>query len=259
MSDDSVNFKAQYKPNCVYNQVMNETSHTETKYDASPAMIQMLKEKGIENNSKTDKTMKVLIVLKTGSLGSQSSFPFSMEYLKTTSKVGTADIPDSTTFYGTDTLGKTPVIDSLTSPKELSTDFKKELASTVQNILQESCGPEKKMKVGEYFTRESPTNIDMGGIKLQITTTTTYQLKSIENNTATFEIATVYTFNSTITNHTYKAEGEGKGMLVYDLKDNYYKDYSEKVVFGMSMDIGGIYAVINSTTDINIQTTLEQN
>ncbi len=258
MNKDTVDFKVQYKPDCVYNQVMNEKTKMESKFDASPAMLQALKDKGVENPTKKQNEMTVLIALKTGRLGPQNTFPFAMEYLKTTSKDGHVEIPDSSIFYGVDTIGKIPVIDSMSSPK-MSDYMKRALTSSVQNLLQESCGPEKNLKVGEQFTRESPMNMDLGGIKLQLTITTTYKLKSINAGTAAFDISQVYNLNSTITDHTFKAEGEGKGKLVYDLKNNYYRDYTVNMVLGISMDIGGLYAEINTESNIDIQTTLTQN
>ncbi len=255
---NSIDFKVEYKPDCIYNQLMNEKTKMESKFDASPVMLQTLKDKGIENPSKKQNEMSVLIALKTGKLGPQNTFPFTMEYLKTTSKEGHIEIPDSSLFYGLDTIGKIPVIDSMSSPK-MNDYMKKALISSVQNLLQESCGPQKNLKVGEKFTRESPMNMDMSGIKLQLTITTTYKLNSINAGTAAFDISQVYSLNSTITDHTFKAEGEGKGKLVYDLKDNYYRDYNVNMVLAMSMDIGGLYAEINSESDIDIQTTLVQN
>lgn len=202
--------------------------------------------------------MTILVALKAGKLGPQNTFPFMLEYLKTTSKDGSKEIPDSTIFYGIDTIGRIPVIDSM-STHGMNEFIKKNLISTVENLLQQSCGPEKKLKVGEFFTRETPLNLDVGGIKLQLMITTTYQLKSIENGDANFDISQVYSLSSTITDHTFKAEGEGKGKVVYDIKDNYYKDYNSDVVLNMSMDIGGLYAEINSETNMDIQTTLVQN
>jgi len=257
--DSNVEFKVAYKPDCVYNQIMNEKTRMESKYDASPAMLQTLKNKGIENPSKKENEMSVLVVLKTGKLGPQNTFPFTMEYLKTTSKDGKKEIPDSTMFYGTDTIGKVPRIDSMTTPGEVNDFLKSSLISSVQNMLQESCGPEKTLKPGEQFTSEAPMNMNMGGIKLQMIITTTYKLKSIDAATATFDISQVYSLNSTISDHTFKAEGEGKGKLVYDLKDNYYRNYNVNMVLGLSMDIGGLYAEINTESNIDIQTTLVQN
>lgn len=256
---DSIDFNVEYKPDCIYNQIMNEKSQMESKYEASAAMLQSLKDKGIENPSKKEDDMSVSIVLKTGTVGPQNIFPFTMEYLKTTSKSGKKEIPDSTLFYGNDTLGKIPRIDSITTPGGMNQFLKNNLLSSVQNLLQESCGPSKKLKLGEQFTRAIPMNMDLGGIKLQMIITTTYKLKSIHDNVADFDISQVYSLNSTVTDHTFKAEGEGNGKLVYDMKDSFYKDYNVKMALGMSMDIGGIYAEINTESTIDIETTLVQN
>ncbi len=258
-NSDVLNFKVEYKPDCVYKQTMTDKTQTETKYDATPEVLQTLKDKGIQNPSKLNNNISVLITLKTGKLGPQNIYPFTMNYIKTESKDGKKEIPDNTFFYGTDTLGRVPMIDSVSPLPDMTADAKKKLVSAVQDMLQESCGPEKKLKVGEQFTREAPMNVDMGFTKLRMTVTSTYSLKNIANNVATFEITQVYALNSTIKNHTFKADGVGKGNIVYDISDNYYKDYAINMTLNMSMDNGGIFANIKTDSNIDIQTSLVQN
>lgn len=258
-NNDILNFKAEYKPDCVYNQTMSDKTNMETKYDASPEILQALKDKGVENPTKIANEVTVQITLKTGKLGPQNIYPFTLTYLKTTSKDGKKEIPDNTLFYGTDTLGHIPIIDSVTTTPAIAGDVKKNLISTVQELLQESSGPEKSLKVGDQFTRETPMNVDLGFTKLRMDVSNTYVLKNIVNGLATFEITQVYTLSSTINEHTFRAEGKGKGNIVYDISGNYYKDYAIDMALAISMDNGGIFANINTESNIDIQTTLVQN
>lgn len=258
-NSDIVNFKVEYKPGCVYNQTMTDKSEMMTKYDASPEIMQALKDKGVQNPTKTANNVSILIKLKSGKMGPQNIYPFTVEYVKTTSQDGKKEIPDNTLFYGTDTLGKIPVLDSVSSPQELDAKAKKSLLQNIEQLLQESCGPEKTVKMGESFTKVAPMNVDLGITKLQMDVTTTYKLKSMANGLATFDISQIYALNSTVKDHTFKADGTGTGSIVYDVAGNYYKDYSTNMVLNMSMDNGGIFANIHTESNMDIQTTLVQN
>jgi len=238
---------------------MSDKTSMETKYDASPEILQTLKDKGVQNPTKIADDISVQIILKTGKLGPQNIYQFTLAYLKTTSKYGKKEIPDNTLFYGTDTLGHIPVIDSVSASPDIAADIKKNLISTVQELLQESNGQEESLKVGQQFTRENPMNVDLGFTKLRMDVNNTYTLKNIVNGLATFEITQVYTLSSTIKDHTFKAEGTGKGNVVYDISGNYYKDYAIDMALTMSMDNGGIFANIHTESTIDIQTMLVQN
>ena len=240
---------------------MTEKTHMQVKYDATPEILEALKNKGVQNPTENDDEETVLINLKTGKLGPQNIYPFTMEYVKTTGKDSKEEIPDNTLFYGKDTLGRIPVIDSISTPAKntLNVLSKRILLQNVQDLFQKSFEPEKRLKVGEQFVREYPVDEDFGFTKLHMVLTTTYKLVSIANNLATFEIKQVYNLSSTIKDHTFKGEGEGSGKMVYDIADNYYKDYNVNMSLSMSKDIGGIYADIHTQSNISILTELVQN
>jgi hypothetical protein len=67
-SQDSLNFKVQYKPEMSYNQTMEQTMQSEFKYSGSEEFLKTIKEKGIQNPTITNRKSKVESVFKTGKL-----------------------------------------------------------------------------------------------------------------------------------------------------------------------------------------------
>jgi hypothetical protein len=253
-SKDGLTFKVQYKPETKYSQTIEQTSHTDMKYSGSEEFLQKLKDKGVQNPTITDKVSKIESVFKTGKLTDGTNFPLTMEFVRTTSSDGKKDIPDGTLVYGLGSIGNMPTLDSIVS-EGLDEEFKKTLLQAMQSTFSQLSFPEKKVKVGESFSRESPLSIPIAGVTIEMTITTNYKLLSITNGIANFDVSQVYKMKSTITKYTIKATGSGKGKLLYDVSNNYYLKYQIDTEMGMNVKLDNFDLDLNSKSGF-IQTTV---
>lgn len=242
---NELTFKVQYKPKTKYSQTIEQTSHSEMKYSGSEEFLQKIKDKGVQNPTLTDKTSKIESVFKTGKLTDGTNFPLTMEFVKTTSSDGKKDIPDGTIIYGHGSIVSMPTLDSIVS-KGLDDKFKKTLLQTMQSTFSQLSFPEKKVKVGESFSRESPLSIPIAGVIIEMTITTNYKLLNITNDIADFEVSQIYTMKSNITKYTINATGSGKGKLLYDVSNNYFLKYQIDTEMGMNVKLENFDLDINS-------------
>lgn len=247
-------FKVQYKPETKYSQTIEQTSHSEMKYSGSEEFLQKLKDNGVQNPTITDKTSKIESIFKTEKLTPSKTFPLTMEFVKTTSSDGKKEIPDGTLIYGHGSIGNMPTLDSIVS-SELDDEFKKTLLQAMQSTFSQLSFPEKKVKIGESFSRESPLSIPIAGVTIEMAITTTYKLLSITNGIADFDVSQIYTMKSTITKYTIKATGNGNGKLLYDVSNKYYLKYQINTVMGMNIELDNFAIDLNSKSGF-IQTTI---
>jgi hypothetical protein len=247
-------FKVQYKPETKYSQTIEQTSHSEMKYSGSGEFLQKLKDNGVQNPTITDKTSKIESIFKTGKLTNSRTFPLTMEFVKTTSSDEKKEIPDGTLIYGHGSIGNMPTLDSIVS-SELDDEFKKTLLHAMQSTFSQLSFPEKKVKIGESFSRESPLSIPIAGVTIEMEITTTYKLLSITNGIADFDVSQIYTMKSTITKYIIKATGNGNGKLLYDVSNKYYLKYQINTEMGMNIELDNFAIDLNSKSRF-IQTTI---
>ena len=253
-TNDELTFKVQYKPETKYSQTIEQTSHSDIKYSGSEEFLQKLKDKGVQNPAITDKKSKIESVFKTGRLTDGINFPLTLEFIKTTSSDGKKDIPDGTLIYGHCSIGNMPTLDSIVS-NDIDEEFKKSLLQAMQSTFSQLTFPEKRVKVGESFSKESPLSIPIAGVTIELTITTIYKLLSIKNGIADFDVSQVYTMKSNITKYIIKATGSGKGKLLYDASNNYYLKYQIDTEMGIKMKLDNFDLDLNTKSGF-IQTTV---
>jgi hypothetical protein len=251
---DGLIFKVQYNPETKYSQTIEQISHYDMKYSGSEEFLRKLKDKGVQNPTITDKVSMIESVLKTGKSTEGTNFPLTIEFVKTTSSDGKKEIPDGTLIYGHGSIGNMPTLDSIVS-NGLDEGVKKTLLQAMQSIFSQLSFPEKKIKVGESFSIESPLSIPIAGVTIEMEITTNYKLLSITNEIADFDVSQVFTMKSTITNYNFKATGSGKGKLLYDVSNNCNLKYQIDTEIGMNMKLDNFDLDINSKSGF-IQTTV---
>jgi hypothetical protein len=247
-----VKFKVQYKPDMKYNQMIEQKSQTNIKYSGSEDFLKKLKDKGVENPMITSTQSKIETIFKTGKETTKKTFPLTIEFTKTVSSDGKIIIPDGTIIYGNGSNGNMPTLDSIVS-KELDEKFKKSLLQTIQSTLNQLSFPEKKIKIGDSFIRESPLSIPVSGSTIEMTITTYYKLLDIENNIANFDVSSVYTMKSVITKYDIKATGNSKGKMLYDIVNNNLTDYKTDTEMKMNFKLEDLYMDLESKSSF-IQT-----
>lgn len=212
---DGFTFRVQYKPETTYTQTLEQSSHSDIKYSGSKEFLQMLKNKGVQNPAVTDKISSTESVVKTGKVTDGDQYPLTIEFVKSTSSDGKNIIPNGTVIYGRGTTRAMPTLDSIAS-SGLSDDYKKTLLQAMRSTFSQLSFPEKKVKVGESFSIESPLTIPVAGVTIEMTITTTYTLLSVTNGIADIDVTQAYKMKTNVSKYTVSASGSGKGKMLYD-------------------------------------------
>ena len=222
-SNEILDFKPGYSPETIYNQTVINSSDYEMTYSGSENLLKMLKENGTENPVKIKNSFNVETVSKTGKIGKDGDFPITIEYIKASDKDGKSVIPSGTLLFGNTTLSSMPKLDSIVGTG-MEENFKKSIFQMVQSTFNQLALPEKKLKVGESFSQESPLKLPIGGINIEMIITTTYNLKSITAKSAFFDIVQVYSMKFTDTSFESSGSGNGTGKLVYDIPNHFVSE-----------------------------------
>ena len=218
-------FKVELKPEKKYEQTIEQNSEMRIDYSGSAEVIQKLKEKGIQVNTTTVKSSKSQVVNATGKSRKDGHFPIRIEFVKTYSSDGKPAVADGTVIYGKALPGQMPTLDSI-SQADATDEYKRQMLSAMQYLFSQISYPEKKLKIGESFIRETPLSMPISGVTISFNIITTYKLISIKNGQAYINITQEYTMNGLTTTIPIKAKGKGKGTLVYDIANQFYSHYN---------------------------------
>ena len=149
-----------------------------------------------------------------------------------------------------------PKLDSIVS-KDLDETFKNSLLQTLQSTFSQLALPEKKMKIGESFSQESPLKIPVATITFDMLITTTYKLISIQNQIANFDIFQDYALKISDHNQEFKinASGDGKGKLNYNIPNHFATQFNLDIELnlGLKRDEFGLNAKSKSSFKQTVQ------
>lgn len=221
IAQDSIAFKVLFNPETIYKRTNEQSSETVTRYSGSDEVMQRLKEKDIPNPIISEKNSVTEILIKTEKLNKDAQFPLTMTFVKTVSSNSKKTLPDGTIIYGKCTVGKLPVLDSISSTG-MNEDFKAGVLSGAQSVFSQLTFPDKKLAIGETFSREAPLTLPIENETLKITTITHYKLVKIVNGIASFDISQEYIMNSVLKGSNIEANGTGKGQILHDIANNCY-------------------------------------
>lgn len=253
-SQDELTFKVAYKPSTKYSQTVKHTSFTEVIYSGSEEFLKTLQDRGVQNPTTTKAESTTESEFNTGKLTDGTHFPVTMKFIKTISSDGKVPIPDGTVIYGQGSIGDMPTLDSIVSPG-LSEDYKINLLQAIRNTFSQISFPEKKLKIGEVFSQETPLSIPIAGVNVEMTITTNYKLVSIINSVGNFDITQAYTLKTSLTKYPIKAIGNGKGSLQYDISNSNYISYQMDTDIGIDMKLEKFNLDVKSKSGF-IQTTI---
>lgn len=257
-TNDELTFKVQYKPEKKYSNTIKQTSYSETTYSGSEEFLTLLKDKGVQNPTITNKKTTIESISKTGKSKDGTNFPLTIEIIKTTSSAEKKDIPDGLLIYGHGSNGNMPTLDSIVS-KNIDEHFKKTLLQAMQSTFSQLNLPERKVKVGEKFSTETPLSIPVADMTIDMIITTNYKLLNITNDIADFDVSSVYTMKTSVTKYTIHATGNSKGKLLYDISNNYYLKYQTDTELEMNTKLDKFNLNIKNKSSYTQISTISKN
>jgi hypothetical protein len=235
-SEKALDFKMGYSPQTSYIQVIEQSLGNELLYSGSEDFLKKLKENGVENPTITTNTTITESILRTGKLQKDGNFPLTIEFTKSTSSDQKVIIPNGTFIYGKASVSSMPKLDSIVS-KDLDATFKTNLLQTIQSTFSQMALPEKKMKIGESFSQETPLKIPVATLTFDMLITTTYKLIGIQNQTANFDIVQDYTLKIADNDQQFdiNASGNGKGKLDYNIPNHFSTQFNLDIELNMGL------------------------
>lgn len=222
-SSQILDFKPGYSAETVYNQTTINASDYEVLYSGSEKLMELLKNSGTENPTKIKTTFNVETLSKTGKTDKDGNFPITIEYVNADDGKGKVIIPSGTLLYGKASVTNMPALDSIVS-KDMEESFKNSIFQTVQSTFKQLALPQKKLKIGESFSQESPLSIPVAGINFDMVINTTYTLKNITAKNAFFDVVQVYTMKIQDNRFDTKGTGKGSGTLTYDIPNHFINE-----------------------------------
>ncbi len=243
-TEDEIEFNIRYTPETVYYQNIEQTSSNEIKYSGSEKFLLNLKEKGVQNPTITNdhSIMESVIITKKMT---NNRIPMTMEFVKTSNE----DIPDGTMIYGYCLPNKSmPTLDSVAS-ENMDDESKTILLNGLQSTFEQFSLPNKRLKVGDSFTQDSPVSIPIADVNVDMTVTTVYKLTSIKNDTASLDVSQVYTITSSFDQYIINATGNGNGKMLYLISKNYYSEYQMDTELEMSLEVKNIKLDLKSKSE----------
>ncbi|WP_298120249.1 hypothetical protein [Flavobacterium sp.] len=231
-SQDEIILKGYYSPQKKYNQIIQQTSETTLEYIGSEELRENLKKKNIQNPTITNQSSTNEAVVFTGKLYNSKNFPLKMKFTKTTNSSETTPILEGTEIYGTGTIGEMPKLDSITSNR-MDENSKKSILESLQATFSQLNFPERKIKIGESFSRKSPLSIPISGDTINISMNSSFKLISISNGKANLDVVVIFTMETNSSKFEVTANGQGKGIMIYDIKNNFISKYETDTEMNM--------------------------
>ena len=225
--------KVQYQPEKTYNISTIRGTETVITYSGQPIAMRKLKSMNIKNPTISKVKTKTDTELVTGKKSADQSFPVSLTYKKTMSLDGKNEIPEGSVVEGEITGEELPTFSKVSSAT-LSIDQRIQLLKTVQNTFEQFKFPEQRLKTGDQFSTDRPSEMAMEGSTIEIKVTTTYKLISIKNDIAQFDLSQSYQMTPKIMDNSFTGNGNGKGQLTFDIGNRMITDYSIKTELEMN-------------------------
>lgn len=236
----SVTIKMGYKPNTTYRQTQDQKVTSEIAYG-----------EGMEP-MKQDGGNKMTLITKTGKL-TGNYIPFSTELQLDADNPASAQIPAGTKLYGKSVDG-VPKYDSIHAPG-MEPKIKDMMVSMMQSNLSQSVIPQKTVKVGESFVVDTPFDLPMGPMTMNMQNKTTYKLIKVEGKKAHFDLSSVYTLTSKVEGQDMKGSGTAMGSMVYDIDAGYPTQMNTVTDMTMAFKAQGMD--MNLKTKVDLKQTTE--
>lgn len=252
---EGVILKVQYQPEKTYHISTIRGTETVITYSGQDIAMRKLKSMRIKNPTISKVKTKTDTELITGKRSADKRLPVSLTYKKTMSLDGKNEIPEGTVVQGEIKGEELPAFNKVVS-NTLSIDQRIQLLQTVQNTFEQFKFPEQRLKIGDQFSVDRPTEIAMESSTIDIVVTTTYKLLSIKNDIAQFELSQSYLMTPKTMDNSFTGTGSGKGQLSYDIANFLITDYSIKTELEMNKKLDYYEFDLKTSNEFSQSTTI---
>jgi hypothetical protein len=256
-SDSEASLIMRYKPQTAYQISTNSAVDINMTYVGSEEVLQILKDKGVENPTVKSETTQNEMLISTGKLSKKNDFQVALRFISSNNSALNNFVKSHAVVHGRCTTESFPVFDSISNTK-ISNEFKEIFLNAIQSILSQVKYPEQSIKVGETASLDTPFILPMGPVTVNMNINTTYKLVGVKNGMANYDIDIVFTLTSTIKEYNILGGGGGSGTMIFDLTNNYYKSYTTNIDMDLSVDMGEAAIHLKMTQKVDAAATLKK-
>jgi hypothetical protein len=255
---DSIAFHVHYTPSTVYTQLMTIQMAMNTNFDSSSQeILDALKSQNIDSLLNKKQTTQTSIVVTTGKLGLKHTMPIEMHTDRT---AGPTDaLSPKMNAYGSVGEVGNPTFDSVSVAGMDSTQTAAVMKS-IGTLLSQYTLPDVKMPIGGSYTQVIPFNLPNQGMGASVAMNMeiTYTLTSVKNGQAFFDIALKIQMDVSggSLDAPLRAQGEGGGNMVYDLKAGFPTQNKLHYTLHMRMEKQGMIMRMGISFEFNNDCTI---
>jgi hypothetical protein len=148
-------------------------------------------------------------------------------------------------------------IDSIINLKDES--LRSTLEQSLSNMLGQIEFPDKKIRIGDSFTIETPLRIPAeNGAVMDMKIINTYRLDSLRQSLAFFDIEQQIESTASIKEAEFEMNGSGTGKLVYNIEFDTYELYETELEMNSIVEVSGIKVKTKSITKSVTKTKVEE-
>jgi hypothetical protein len=257
-------FKTASHPGKTYVANMHTDADMIMDFEADEATLNSIKSSGLELPMKvksvSDKTVTSVLAKKT----INGKLPFVMTFDKSSTvatmsgrEMAQADPMNGLVLYGhLDEQGKYHTDSVANGP---GPEFKAMMDKVIDQFQVQTIFPERPLKIGDEFTDERPMDLPIaGGATMKMVIKSKYKLIKVEGDIATFDLIQDLTLALDMGEKgDAQLTGSGKGIMKFNMKDQYASNYDTNVDMKMKMKIKEMFMTMSGVTVTKMETTMK--
>jgi len=247
-----VNFSLVYKPNTVYTQTTQEAIRFKfggPETEILEALSDALTEQSLEGPVST----KTEIITRSGDHVVGKNLPLVMIVTKSENSISYDVLPVGTTIYGH--VDKQRLAFDSIKGHGANIETGKEAFEMVKGIVAKIEIPDTTLKVGDSISVTSTVPLPMPDYEIKMDVITQYKLVRLDGSNAHFDILINYSYNSQ-EHKEVQMTGSGKGVLLYDVVEHFYKEFTTDSETNIRMKMGEQEMKITTNITLNQSTTI---
>ena len=255
---EGVKLNPTIRPNLDYTTIVITENNSTIEYVGNQGIVDNLTAKGIEHPITSVSTTIMKSSMKTGKLLDNNSFSIESSFDSvSTNLIGSItklkednkliEKMEGARVYGFVSKNMKIEIDSIANLKDQS--LKATLEQSVSNILSQIEFPNRRIKMGESFTIETPMKMPAeNGVVMDMNIINTYKLDSIGLSLAYFTIDQRMESTTSIEGTELTMDGSGTGQMHYNIEYDSYKIYKTELEISSVVEVSGIKIKTKATT-----------